>query len=180
MATPPTFSVGATLTAAQMNAVGLWKTASTTLTGQTTASITNCFSADYENYLFVYNFRTASGSASLQVQLASNGTPNSTAGSYLLGGRYVGYPTVGASDFNAATTFWAASFAVNFTNNGTMTLARPFNAEYTSFTGGFSSYNAAATFGGYHNQAVSYNGLYLSNNSANAMYGTFSVYGMKQ
>ena len=179
MATPPTFSVGATLTAAQMNAVGLWKTASVTLTGQTTASITNCFSADYSNYLLIYNIRSSSGSAAMQIQLALNGTPNATVNSYVLGGRYVGFPGVGASDFNGANVFWGSSFYTTFPNNGNYTISNPFDALPTVISGTFMSQNAAAFQGGYHNQNVSYNGLYISNNVATAMFGTISVYGTR-
>jgi hypothetical protein len=177
--TYPNFSVGETLTSASMNAVGLWKTASVTLTGQTTASITNCFSADYSNYLFIYNVRGAAGSSSLQVQLALNGTPNATANSYVISGRYVGFPGVGAADFSGAGTFWGASFYSTFPNNGNYTISNPFDALATAITGNAMSQNAAVFQGGYHNQNVSYNGLYISNNANAAMYGVMSVYGTR-
>lgn len=180
MATPPTFTAGSVLTAAQMNAAGLWLTGGVTLTGQTVAAISPVFSADYSNYLFVWNVRTNAGTAALQIQMALNGTPNATAGSYIVGGRFVGYPAVGAADFNAAGTNWGGSFMATFPNNGNVTISNPFDASATGITGTYSSNNAAIFFGGYHNQAVSYNGLYLSNGSAAAMFGRFSVYGMRQ
>lgn len=54
MATPPTFSAGAVLTAAQMNAVGLWEIKAETVgTGVATVTLSSVFSADYENYLVI-------------------------------------------------------------------------------------------------------------------------------
>ena len=176
----PVFASGDVLNASDMNGVGMWKTASVTMTGQTTLSIANCFNADYSNYLFIYNVRTISGSGSTQIQLALNGTPNATAGSYIAGGRFVGYPGVGAADFNTATTNWGGCFFATFPNNHNMTISNPFDAIPTAMTGTYSSNNAAIWSGGYHNQSVSYNGLYITNNSGAAMYGTFSVYGMRQ
>lgn len=177
--TYPTFTNGQVLPASDLNAIGLWQTASVTLTGQATASITNCFNANYSNYLFVYNVRSGSGSAALQVQLALNGTPNATASSYVISGRYVGFPGVGAADFSGAGTFWGASFYTTFPNNGNFTISNPFDALATAITGNAMSQNAAVFQGGYHNQNVSYNGLYISNSSASAMYGTMSVYGTR-
>lgn len=45
----PVFASGDVLNASDMNAVGLWKVASTTFSG-TSFSINNCFTADYTNY----------------------------------------------------------------------------------------------------------------------------------
>jgi hypothetical protein len=48
MATPPDFSSGAVLTAAQMNSVGLWKVASGSLSTATT-NFQGCFTSDYRD-----------------------------------------------------------------------------------------------------------------------------------
>lgn len=181
MATPPVFTTGAVLTAAQMNGIGLWLTGSVALAGQTTASISNCFNSDFENYMLVWNVRGVAGtSASLSYQLALNGTPNATAGSYIVGGRFVGFPGVGASDFNAATTSFNGSFFSSFTNNGSILLSQPFAALQTAMTGTYLSQNASVWLGGYHNQMISYNGLYFFNSTAAGMYGRIGVYGMRQ
>jgi len=69
MATPPIFSVGQTLTSAQMNAVGLWKVIPTSATngtvssdgdvtpnaGSTSVTINGAFTSDYENYFISVN-----------------------------------------------------------------------------------------------------------------------------
>lgn len=52
MATPPDFSSGAVLTAAQMNSVGCWLVKTQTVgTGVSSVTVTGAFSADYDNYL---------------------------------------------------------------------------------------------------------------------------------
>jgi hypothetical protein len=180
MATPPDFTDATALAASSLNSIGLWKTASVTLTGQTTASLTNAFTSDYSNYLFVYNVRTNTGTTAMRVQLAINGTPNATAGSYIVGGRFVGYPGVGAADFNAADPYFGFSFMATFPNNGHVTISNPFDTTPTSITGNYSSNNAMVVVGGYHNQSVSYNGLYITNSATAALFGQFSVYGMKK
>jgi len=52
MATPPNFSVGQVLTAAQMNAVGLWLIDEVALT-TVTNNISNVFSSDFDAYKIV-------------------------------------------------------------------------------------------------------------------------------
>lgn len=71
MATPPDFTAGSILTAAQMNAVGLWRVTTCTVTsaggtpatasngvvtigsGNTSITVANAFSTNYDNYLIV-------------------------------------------------------------------------------------------------------------------------------
>jgi hypothetical protein len=51
MATPPDFTAGQILTAAQMNSIGLWKIASGSLSVTTSATnVTGVFSSDHKNY----------------------------------------------------------------------------------------------------------------------------------
>lgn len=177
MATPPDFSVGQTLTSAQMSAVGMWRTGSVTLSGQTTVQINNCFSADFDKYLLAYNVRgTSSG---FYFRLSVNGVPNATASSYVQAGRYVGYPGVGAGDFNSAGDGFGLSFYSTFPNAGEITFVSPFSTTATSFTGTYNSQNAAVYTGGYHNQSVSYDGLYFYNTTATGMTGSISVYGYR-
>lgn len=64
MATPPTFSAGAVLTAAQMNAVGLWEIKTETIgTGVASFTVSSAFSSDYDNYKIVINNMDASANA---------------------------------------------------------------------------------------------------------------------
>lgn len=81
MATPPTFTVGQVLTAAQMNAVGLWKVNTTTVTNQNSLNINNCFTSDYDNYKVIFTLTAVSANVNLLWQLRASGT-NSNANYY--------------------------------------------------------------------------------------------------
>ena len=71
MATPPVFVSGAILTAAQMNAVGLWLIKTQTIgSAVSSVSITDVFSSDYDNYLIKITGMTASAQADTTMQLA--------------------------------------------------------------------------------------------------------------
>lgn len=177
--TYPSFSVGETLRSADMNAVGMWRTGGFTFTGQTTAQINNCFSGDFDKYKITYNIRAATGSAVLYWRLSVGGTPNATVGSYINSGRYVGFPGVGAADFSGAGTELGWSFYGTFSNNGECVVTDPFAARPTAFSGNFISTNASAFQGGYHNQSVAYDGLYLFNSTGSAMFGSINIYGLK-
>jgi hypothetical protein len=69
MATPPDFTTGQVLTAAQMNAVGLWLVKTQTVTGGNAATVvTNAFNTDFQNYkIIVSNGATSSGNTSLNL-----------------------------------------------------------------------------------------------------------------
>jgi hypothetical protein len=78
MATPPTFTVGQVLTAAHMNAVGMWLVKTQTVgSGVTSVPITSAFSSDYDNYEIVWSGGTmtsSSGDSQIAVQLGSTTT----------------------------------------------------------------------------------------------------------
>jgi hypothetical protein len=79
MATPPDFTSGAVLTAAQMNSVGLWKVGAYTLSGVTTQFV-GVFSSDFTNYLVkIDNFNNGSATTrAITVQMLSATTPATT------------------------------------------------------------------------------------------------------
>lgn len=60
MATPPVFSAGAVLTAAQMNAVGMWKITSESFSAVSSKPISNCFTSDFDNYRIVGRITSSS------------------------------------------------------------------------------------------------------------------------
>jgi len=89
MATPPTFTAGSVLTAAQMNAVGLWRITSCTVTSaggtaatasngvvtigtnNTSITVANAFSADYENYKIILAGGVGSANGNIQLQIGN-------------------------------------------------------------------------------------------------------------
>ena len=85
MATPPDFTSGQILTAAQMNSVGLWKVASGTLSLTTTASdVLACFTSDYTNYRLLMNITARSTTSQLNMRYLIGST--STNVNYFQGG----------------------------------------------------------------------------------------------
>jgi hypothetical protein len=74
MATPPTFTAGSVLTATQMNAVGMWKVASTGTTSSSNLIVYNVFTTDYTNYRLVFSEITGSGVTGLNLLWRSGGS----------------------------------------------------------------------------------------------------------
>jgi hypothetical protein len=81
----PVFNVGETLRAADMNAVGLWKVASGTLSLSTTpTNVTGVFSSDYKNYRVLLN--VTNKSASIRVDMKYIVGTTATTGNYFQAG----------------------------------------------------------------------------------------------
>jgi hypothetical protein len=96
MATPPDFVSGAVLTAAQMNAIGLWLVNTTTFSAVSSVEINDCFSADFQNYKIVWSI-TPSTTANISVRLRVGGVDNSTSN----------YFRAGVANLNTASTLSA-------------------------------------------------------------------------
>jgi len=68
MATPPDFTAGQILTAAQMNAVGMWFINSFTVSAAPEIICDDVFSADFENYKIVYSIPTNTNFIRMQLR----------------------------------------------------------------------------------------------------------------
>lgn len=80
----PVFASGDVLNASDMNGVGLWLVKSQTIgSGVASVTITNAFSADYDNYLITISGGIASANGSMSLQMN-----NSTGTTYLVAGEY--------------------------------------------------------------------------------------------
>jgi hypothetical protein len=105
MATPPTFSSGTVLTAAQMNAVGLWLVKTQTIgNAVSSVAVTNAFSTDYDNYKIIISGGASSAQAFLTLQLGASATGYYYANS---GVTYAGVAFVGGA--SNTTSFQAGS-----------------------------------------------------------------------
>jgi hypothetical protein len=78
MATPPDFTSGAVLTAAQMNSVGLWKVASGSLSTATT-NFQGCFTSDYRDYRIVIDQVNFASAGDIYFRMLSGATPETSA-----------------------------------------------------------------------------------------------------
>jgi hypothetical protein len=78
----PSFASGEVLTAADMNAVGLWKIISTGTTSSGVLIVDGIFTTDYTNYRLVFSEITGSGATGLNLQWRSGGSTLSGADYY--------------------------------------------------------------------------------------------------
>jgi len=146
----PVFTVGEVLTAANMNAVGLWRVTGCTVTsvggtaatasngvitvgnGNTSVTVSNAFSADFDNYRIIFNgFGASVGGQSIKFQLSA-----STGTTYSMGGLYT---TFGSATLNgygpAATTSWTDPLPLDTSSNGGhMDIYQPHLTRQTFFT----------------------------------------------
>lgn len=178
MATPPDFTAGAVLTAAQMNKIGLWHI--TTVTGgngTSSVAVDNVFSADYLNYRITVSGGTIATATNLRMRLGASATGYYSAQEFI---SFAAAQVLGG-DVNAA--YWTVVGRSTPTNgsDSTFNLYRPFEAERTRIHAMFvdmSTTGGAQTSLGYHNVATSYSGFTLFTTSGNWTSDlTVTVYG---
>jgi hypothetical protein len=179
MATPPVFVAGQVLTAAQMNAIGMWEVKTeTAFTSATTVTIDNIFTSDFRNYLIKIVGNATSGSG-VSSQLRVGGVAAAT-----------NYNVQSAEMIN--TTAWTVATSTAQTSFGTGSFAAaqgaidlqiyaPAVAGQTNFLSTVSYAGATATVPGYqlrsgnHSTATAYDGIAI--NFTVAATGTYTVYG---
>ena len=179
MATPPDFVAGQILTAAQMNAIGLWEVKSQTIgTAVSSVTVTGAFSADYDSYLI----RVTGGSASTSLGL--NLTLGSTTANYYYGGVTATYATASPVQFAGTnTTSWA--FAGSGESSGLIMrveLNNPFLADETSFSNVYATMRTNGSGGiavGYLNDTTSYTAFTITTSTGTITGGTIRVYGLR-
>ena len=178
MATPPTFSSGAVLTAAQMNAVGLWLVKTQTIgSAVSSVAVTSAFSSDYENYKII----VSGGVASTAVDLLFNFTGSSTA--YYFAQTITGYTTgtvSGAAGNN--TSAWTVGYGSTGVLNMNIDLQGPNLAKTTQFGCNrptISTTGSSVYVSGFHNVATAYTGFTITPSSGTLTGGTIAVYGYK-
>ena len=184
--TYPSFNSGEVLTASDMNAVGLWKVTSGSISALSTTgtNITSIFNnTNYKNYRIILQITAASTSNRLQLQMLLGTTP-ATTGAYYAGGL--------ASDYAANTTLYFqrsngdTSLFLTNTNGSTnrfisFDIYGPNQAITTMFSNG--SYIDTTgiyhyAWGGAHAVATAYDGIKLATNTG-TMDVTYAVYGYK-
>ena len=106
MATPPDFTSGQILTAAQMNAVGLWLVKTQTIgTGVTSVSVTDAFPSDYSNFKILIEILDSNGTGSNTFQLTGL-----TGSNYFTGGSFGSWGSGTQSGYGPAVmTSWIVS-----------------------------------------------------------------------
>jgi hypothetical protein len=186
MATPPDFTTGQVLTAAQMNQIGLWKMTPTSVTdgtinadgsvtiGATKSSVTvnGCFTSDFDNYLVILaGGSTSASNADLNLQLRTSGGSTSITGYY---GALVYSTTASATpaafnNNNGASWINAGASVLTTTPSMFIELLSPNLARRTVIANRVIRGDAIGTHQGYHDVATAYNSIVIKPTS-----GTFS------
>ncbi len=175
MATPPTFSAGAVLTAAQMNQLGLFLIKSEAVgSGVSTVVVPDAFSADYDNYLISYV--NGSGSALGDMRLIVDSTVTNYSnqlvyGNYAstvlaFGGIFSSFSYVGGTDTSEA--------------NCDILLEAPFLAKRTKCFARYANTAAGVQFMGILNDTNSYTDFTLFTGAGTISGGEIKVYGFRK
>lgn len=183
MTTPPVFTSGAILTAAQMNSIGMWKISSGTASLSTTPTqFTSVFNnTDYPNYKLIITTTAITGSNKILFKFVSGTTAAST--TYYCGG-------IGGSNSSAATVYFerstnATSLSLGPTINSSnrvigMDIIAPNQAINTMYSGYYTESNNvdAFTFGGVHGVSTAYDGFQLETSSGTQTV-SYQLYGYR-
>ena len=179
MTTPPDFSSGSILTAAQMNSVGLWLVKSQAVgTGVSSVTVTGAFSADYDNYLIVMSGGTSSVGGAVGIEIG--GAPNNYYG-FLAYGSSASSTVFGAGRNGTALLNWVGgSQGAGQAVHVSVQVMNPFKALYTKFANGaYQELDAYGTMQGEHRVATSYTSFKLVPDSGTLTGGTIRVYGYR-
>ena len=178
MATPPPFTAGSVLTAAHMNAVGLWLVKSQTIgAAVSSVTVTGAFSTDYDAYRIIISGGVASATTVLQTQLGA------TATGYYYGGDARTYAGVTLNIQGANVTNWYAGEGGVNTLEMDILIKNPFTAKNTTFTGQFGNARTDGYWlavGGYLANTTSYTAFTITpSGGATLTGGTIRVYGYR-
>jgi hypothetical protein len=179
MATPPDFTTGQVLTAAQMSAVGMWLVKTQTI-GATQASVpvTDVFSTDYDAYKIIISGGVASTTALLSCQLGATTT------GYYWGHNYRTY--AGVTDANQGSntaSFSRIGLGTTSVLTGNFELVNPFTAKNTIINYSYvdpRTAGEAGAGGGFLNDTTSYTGFTIAIASGTMTGGTIRVYGYRK
>ena len=147
-------------------------------TSNTSVTVSNAFSATYDNYKIILSGGSSAGDANLRITLGS------TATGYYAAGIYVGYTaaTIYGTNTNNGTFI---DFGYGSTNalSGTGEIESPFLAKRTVLRTSPISTSTTypfGVFGGYLNDATSYTAFTITTSAPAMTGGTITVYGYRK
>ena len=178
MTTPPTFTSGAVLTAAQMNSVGLWLVKTQTVgTAVSSVTVTGAFSADYDNYLIVMSGGTVSTDSDINIKLGASATGYYA---FLNYGDSASNTPLGAGRNNQTQFNWVGGGATGQSAHVHVQVFGPNKTAYTKLLNGtYQSGTGYGTVQGEHRVATSYTSFILTPGAGTLTGGTIYVYGYK-
>lgn len=192
----PVFSTGEVLTAANMNAVGLWRVTGCTVssvggtaatasngvitvgTGNTSITVSNAFSANYSNYRVIWSGGTMSSTGSVAIQLN-----NSTGTTYRLSGIYMAYGSTTVNGYGPAlSTRWTDTGIMSTTEGTTdFDIYNPFATKPTRMRTTSWEQSQYYNFVGFDSSTASSTGFTITPAGAGPSFtgGTICVYGYR-
>jgi hypothetical protein len=182
----PSFATGEVLTAADMNAVGLWKVTTTGTTSSSNLIVDNVFTTNYTNYRLVFSEVTGSGVTGLGLQWRSGGSTISLSNYYgtRIGYSYAAAALAGATDNGATNHQVPIIMSGNTTSPGSLIIdvfAPQKNNRNTSLTaqgvdartGG----QGAFSYSGFYNATTAVDGFVLSAGAQTYTNVNVTIYG---
>ena len=183
MATPPDFTTGQVLTAAQMNAVGLWFIKDQVIgSAVSTVTMTNAFTDDYDDYRIIVSGFTPSANAGLSFQFVDSNGNNVTGSNYGLAGFFQNGGSTLTGEFFATNGSWPVARVEGSTPNSFIfDITAPKKAEKsTSITATWGNSGGLAAFRILkHFLATGYPSFRLFPDSGTITGGTIRVYGYR-
>lgn len=190
MATPPDFSVGQVLTAAQMNAVGLWLISSGTSSGTTAYNYDGVFTSDYENYRIVLSaIETSVADRALRLNFRVGGATE-TSSDYNYAFRGLRSNNTGGDTATGSVAFTEIGvFIGNFANvtlgSATIDILNPVSSSTRTFglsnAVGYESNLWQMRQGGFaYNVNKAFDGFRITLNSTGNIAYKYAIYGYNQ
>lgn len=172
----PSFTTGEILTAADMNAVGLWLVKSQTVgTAVSSVQVTGAFSAAYDSYRIIYDGGVASTALTLSLTLGSSTTTYNMSLPYVTYGS--GAPA-GTSLVNASAWTLVGYGTTNYVGLG-VDLYSPNLPRFTRIAGSYVAENEAGGYFGIHKTASAYTSFTVTTSTGTLTGGAIRVYGYR-
>lgn len=186
MATPPVFTAGQVLTAAQMNGVGSWLVKSQTIgTAVSTVTLTDAFTSDYNAYRVVISNVTMSSTAagtSIYVKMHDGTNPVNTNYNFGLARIDLAASTISAQAAALGTAGVLVGQGTGSLFSTTFDILLPNVAAHTLFANiSMSNINTgyALTGAGMHQAATAYTAIQILPTTGTLTGGTINIYGYR-
>ena len=177
MATPPDFTSGSVLTAAQMNAVGLWLVKTQAVgTGVSSVTVTGAFTSDYDSYKIIYDGGVGSTFVTIAMTLGASATGYNMSLPYVTYGAAV---AAGTSVLNAVSFALMGAGDTNYLGLDVDVLS-PNLARFTRVQGAYIANNESGSYTGIHKVATAYTDFSLIIAGGTITGGTIRVYGYRK
>jgi hypothetical protein len=179
--TYPSFNVGETLRASDMNAVGLWLVKTQTVgAAAASAVVTGAFSSEYNNYFITWTGGIGSvGGAQLRIAFNVD-TANNYYSNIIT--QTAGLATVNGQAFGALVGFTVVGYVDTGDTSLSLTINNPNRTLNTNFYGSFNCLGGSSqvgTVGGWSIATGANTGFTLFPSSGTISNGTIRVYGFR-